>query len=178
MPRNVATGKADRHSLSAKAVFEYRLEQHKKPKVRSVRPRKSKKPEKSQDDNLQAEAPSGPGSGLSPSMSLAKTTLDGTSSKGNSPAPEQEMGTSSALLSVTSVAPQISAPSFQGHQQPSPATLLQLRNDYRNHTRRFEGIEERIGACFEVFGGLMRELTAVRKDLEQDVEQRLKFIGS
>lgn len=175
MPRNVTTGKADRHSLSAKAVFEYRLEQHKKPKVRSVRPRKSKKPAKSQDDNLPAEAPSDPGSGLLPSMSLAKTTLDGTSSKGDSPAPvpEQELGTSSALLSVASDTPQISALSFQGHQQPSPKTLLQSDNDTR---ARLAKMDETLRNFIKEATGWREEIIAPwMKDLEQKPQ---KSIGS
>jgi hypothetical protein len=98
-------------------------------------------------------------------MSLAKMTLDGTFSKGDSAVPEQELGTSSVLLSVAPIAPQISASSFQGHQQPSPKTPSQTSDNGRNLAARLAGIEERLG-------GLMKEVTAWWEDFEQT------FIGS
>ena len=187
MPRNVTTGKVNRHILSAKEVFEYRLEQRRDPKLRTVGPQKGKKPEISQDDNQQTS-----GSRLSPSASLAKMTLDSTPSRGNSPVPEQELGTSSVLLPVASITPQIPAPSSQGYQQtPLDAPTLsqlsnQLSNEGRNLAARLAGLEENLGGlaknvaglAMDVagiegrLGGLVKGVTAWRKDFEQ------KFIGS
>ena len=186
MPRNVTTGKVNRHILSAKEVFEYRLEQRKDPKLRAVGPQKGKKPEISQDDNPHAGVS---GSRMSPSASLARMTLDSTPSRGNSPVPEQELGTSSALLPVVSITPRISAPSSQGHHQLPPTALPgaltlsqlsnQLSNEGRNLAARLAGLEEHLGGLARDvagiegrLGGLVKGVTAWRRDFEQ------KFIGS
>jgi hypothetical protein len=169
MPRNVTTGKVNRHVLSAKEVFEYRLEQRKDPKLHSVGPQKGKKPEKSQSDNPKAEVS---GSGLSPSASLAKMTLDSTSSKSNSPVPEQAPGTSSAFLPVASTTPQISPPSYQGHQKPpptAPTTLSQLssqlNNDARTLAARLVGLEEHFEELKKEISGMNGRLGGFAKEV-------------
>jgi hypothetical protein len=91
MPQNITTGKVNQHTLSAKEVFKYWLGLHEQCndlKLPSVGPQRGKKPEKSQDNNPQPEVS---GSGLLPSASLTKMTLDSTSSKSNSTVPEQKL---------------------------------------------------------------------------------------
>ena len=163
MPRNVTTGKANRQSLSAKEVFEYRLEQRKEPKFRSVGPQKGKKPANSQVDNPRVEAS---GSRLSPTASLAKMTLDSPSSNGDSPVPEKKLGTSSALLPVAPVVPQLPAPSFQAHQPPSQTTLFQLNDDMRT-IARLTKMDEGLGAFIAEAMGWRNTISVIKGDLEQ-----------
>jgi len=137
VPQNATTGKANRQKLSAKLVFDYRLERHLerhngKSKSHSVsRKGKGKKLVHSKQEALQPEAS---GSGPSPSTALADFTklgLEGTSSKGNSPVPELASTSASTSTPFSVEVPSVRrAPLHsRGHRQLSPKALPQSSGD-------------------------------------------------
>lgn len=135
MPRN-KNGSASRRVHSAKAIFKFRLEQR-------AANQKGKEP---------AGEPEPSGSGLSPSASLRKMTLESGPSETDSPAPPPPSATPPSLpVHFSSNAPPslIHDPpriTMRHRRQPSPIAHSQSSDDGRNLTSRITALEARFDA--------------------------------
>jgi hypothetical protein len=171
MPRR-QSGVPNWQLLSAKTVFEFRLERHKEmSKVKAVDKKGKKRARKHQEE----PQPEASGSGPSPStslMPLREMTLESGSAKGSSPVLEHA-GSLPTLFSVeipiaAAVRPtRIIVPLFQKHQQLSPSGLSQSTDDGRNLTARVAALEARMDK-FE-------EWTTENARWKKQVEGRLAY---
>ena len=141
MPQNSRTGKTIRQLLTAKYVFEYRLEQH-NDKMKSnlssqLVGQRGKKVVRTQQEDLQPEVS---GFGLS-------------ESEDDSPAPLPASATGSSIESIQALSSTevplppssrivVPVPPIQIHQQQSPTATSQSSNDGQNLTARVTALEE------------------------------------
>lgn len=144
MPRN-KNGSASRRVHSAKAIFKFRLEQR-------AGNQKGKEP---------AGEPEPSGSGLSPSTSLRKLTLESGPSETDSPAPAPSATPPSLpVLFSTSTLP------IRHRRQPSPVTLSQSSDDGRNLTSRITALEARFDAWEKADARWKKEIDRKLKDAD------------
>jgi hypothetical protein len=154
------SGLPNRQLLSAKAVFEFRLERHQESKSTAADTKQDKKGKK-RVQRLQEELePEASGSGPSPSTSLLpldRMTLESMSSNGDSPVLERT-GSQLSLPGLFSVEiplphvtphPRIIVPPFQRHRPPSPSALSKSSDDGQNITARVAALEERMNRLEE-----------------------------
>ena len=166
MPKNSTTGKANRQLLTAKDVFEYRLEQH-RDKMKSnsksrLVGRRGKEVVRTQQDDLHPEAS---GSGPSPLTPNQMTLESGPS---EAPLTATAMGSSLQALSSTQVAAPLPSssrslvqdPPIQIDRQRSPTAVPQSSDDGQSLTARITALEENWKEVAAIERGYRQNLTA------------------